>query len=187
MVQVNEQVVVDGFALQPGIVLPQRRVFLALSQQVGAEFQQGFRGSGDLPQLVPGKVGPMLADAGQHLRRNPPAELLCFWKFAGQHQGIQAGFVDDGELLHPARGENFAHPFVLCINVVANRLLRVFVPQRQRHVLSNQPRFAVNLHGADRPKLRVFENFHLVHIVPPSAVQQKGGRYQPPAYISWLT
>ena len=58
-----------------------------------------------------------------------------------------------GELLHPARGENFAHPFVLCVNVVANRLLRVFVPQRQRHVLSNQPRFAVNLHGADRPKL----------------------------------
>ena len=71
VVQVDEQVVVDGFALQPGIVLPQRRVFLALSQQVGAELQQGFRGSGDLPQLVPGKVGPMLADAGQHLIEHP--------------------------------------------------------------------------------------------------------------------
>ena len=47
--QVDEQVVVDGFALQPGIVLPQRRVFLALSQQVGAELQQRLRGGGDLP------------------------------------------------------------------------------------------------------------------------------------------
>ena len=27
-----------------------------------------------------------------------------------------------------SRGENFAHPFVLCVNVVADRLLRIFIP-----------------------------------------------------------
>ena len=53
VVQVDEQVVVDGFALQPGIVLPQRRVFLALSQQVGAELQQGFRGKWRPPTACP--------------------------------------------------------------------------------------------------------------------------------------
>src|SRR5699024_12537101 len=37
--QVDEQVVVDGFALQPGVVRLQRRVLLALRQQVGAELQ----------------------------------------------------------------------------------------------------------------------------------------------------
>ena len=32
---------------------------------------------------------------------------------------------------------------------------------------SNQPRLPANLHDADRPKLRVFENFYMVHVVPP--------------------
>ena len=47
--QVDEQVIVDGLALQPGVVLPQRRIFLTLGQQVGAEFQQRLRRGGDLP------------------------------------------------------------------------------------------------------------------------------------------
>ena len=41
--QVDKQVVVDGLALQPGVVRLQRRVFLTLGQQVGAELQQRLR------------------------------------------------------------------------------------------------------------------------------------------------
>ena len=98
MVQVDEQVVVDGFALQPGIVLPQRRVFLALSQQVGAELQQGFRGSGDLPQLVPGKVGPMLADAGQHLIEHPALKTFRRGQLAVDDEAVHVAFGDKSHL-----------------------------------------------------------------------------------------
>ena len=33
------------------------------------------------------------ADAGQHLARHPAAELPCSRQFAGEGQGVQAGFI----------------------------------------------------------------------------------------------
>ena len=64
VLQVNEQVIKGCLALQHGVFLSQRHIFLALRQQIGAELHHGFRGSGYLPQLLPGDVSPMLTDSG---------------------------------------------------------------------------------------------------------------------------
>ena len=98
--QVDEQVVVDGLALQPGVVRLQRRVLLALRQQVGAELQQGFRRGGDLPQLLPGEVGPVLADAGQDFIEHPAFKSLRRGQLAVDDEPVNVAFGDKEHLHH---------------------------------------------------------------------------------------
>src|SRR5699024_6697692 len=57
--------------------------------------------------------------------------------------------------------------------MVADSLAGIGISQRSCYVRSAEQVLAVLLNDADAAKLRVFENFHLVHIVPPWAVQQK--------------
>ena len=102
MPQVDEQVVVDGFALQPGVVRLQRRVLLTLGQQVGTELQQGFRRGGDLPQLFSGEVGPVLADAGQDFIEHPAFKPLRRGQFAVDNKTVHIAFGDKFHLLNPA-------------------------------------------------------------------------------------
>lgn len=90
----------DGFALQPGVVRLQRRVLLALRQQVGAELQQGFRRGGDLPQLLPGEVGPVLADAGQDFIEHPAFKSLRRGQLAVDDEPVNVAFGDKEHLHH---------------------------------------------------------------------------------------
>ena len=88
--EVDEQVIKSGLSCQSGVFFPQCRIFFPFCQQIGAELQQRLRGSGNLLQLFLGHVGPVLADRGQHLRRNPPAEpeqeqLPTFYAGPGNH------------------------------------------------------------------------------------------------------
>lgn len=85
LLHVDEQVKKGGLAFQQSVFLPQHRIFFTLSQQFGAELQQRLRGSGHFPQLFPGHVSSVLADGGQHLRRDPPAKLLCFGELTLQN------------------------------------------------------------------------------------------------------
>ena len=50
-----------------------------------------------------------------------------------------------------------------------NCIAGITVPQRSSHIRSAEQVFAVFLNDTDTAKLRVFENFHLVHVVPPLA------------------
>jgi len=98
--QVDKQVVVDGLALQPGVVRLQRRVFLTLGQQVGAELQQGFRRGGDLPQLFSGEVSSVLADAGQDFIEHPAFKSLRRGQLAVDDEAVNVAFGDKEHLHH---------------------------------------------------------------------------------------
>jgi hypothetical protein len=50
-----------------------------------------------------------------------------------------------------------------------NCIAGIAVPQRSGHIRSAEQVFAVFFDDPDTAKLRVFENFHLVHVVPPLA------------------
>ena len=195
MPQVDKQVIVDGLALQPGVVRLQRRVLLALGQQVGAEFQQGLRRGGDLPQLLPGEIGPVLADAGQDFIEHPAFKPLRRGQLAVDDEAVHVAFGDKKHLYHLYGGgpihlfaglDPYA-PFQGMGAMPVNGILRFGISQRLGNIYTTEQVLVILLNDADAAKLRVFENFHLVHIVPPWAVQQKSGRYQPPACISWLT
>ena len=88
VLEVNEQVIKGCLALQHGVFLPQRRIFLPFCQQVGTEFHHGFRGSGNLPQLFSGDVGPVLADRGQHLIKHPAFKSFRRGQFAVNDQAV---------------------------------------------------------------------------------------------------
>src|SRR5699024_2072860 len=100
VVQVDEQVVVDGFALQPGVVRLQGRVLLALGQQIGAELQQGFRRGGDLPQLFSGEVSSVLADAGQDFVEHPAFKPFRRGQLAVDDEAVNVAFGDKEHLHH---------------------------------------------------------------------------------------
>ena len=98
--QVDKQVVVDGLALQPGVVRLQRRVFLTLGQQVGAELQQRLRRGGDLPQLFSGEVSSVLADAGQDFIEHPAFKSLRRGQLAVDDEPVNVAFGDKEHLHH---------------------------------------------------------------------------------------
>ena len=100
MPQVDKQVVVDGLALQPGVVRLQRRVFLTLGQQVGAELQQRLRRGGDLPQLFSGEVSSVLADAGQDFIEHPAFKSLRRGQLAVDDEPVNVAFGDKEHLHH---------------------------------------------------------------------------------------
>lgn len=41
------------------------------------------------------RISAGFSDAGQDLRRHPSPEFFRAGQLAGEHQGVQAGFVDD--------------------------------------------------------------------------------------------
>ena len=100
-------------------------------------------------------------------------------------KAVNVAFGDKRQLLHPSRSKGVTFRYTL--TVVNQCLARVGIPQRLGNIHAAEQVLAVLINDPDAAKLRVFENFHLVHITPPWAVQQKSGHYQPPACISWLT
>lgn len=50
-----------------------------------------------------------LTDVRQDLVLDPTLELLGFGKSAREYEAVEAGFVDDDELLRASRGVNFGY------------------------------------------------------------------------------
>ena len=112
----------------------------------------------------------MLANGRQDLIEYPPFKLLCRWQFAMNNQAVQIAFWDKSHT-------DFAVGalWVRCVafhdipTMADNCIAGIAVPQRSGHIRSAEQVFAVFLNDTDTAKLRVFENFHLVHVVPPLA------------------
>ena len=74
--QVDEQVIVDGFALQPGVVACSAAFFSRSASRSEQSFSNASGEVATSPQLFPGEVGPVLADAGQDFIEHPAFKSL---------------------------------------------------------------------------------------------------------------
>lgn len=167
MIEVDEQVIKGGLAFQQGLFLTQRRIFFPLSQQFGTELQQCLRGGSHFPQFFLGHVGSVLADGGQHLVEHPAFKPFRRGQLAVDDEAVDIAFGNKQELLDTAicRGFHFGNPFAVSVY----RFGGYRIPQSPRHIRSAEQILAVFLNDPDRAELRVFENFHLIHVVPPLA------------------
>ena len=112
----------------------------------------------------------MLADGGQHLVKHPALKPLRRGQLAVDDQPVHIALRDK-------RHANFAVR-TLRVRYVAfhdapamtgKRIAGIAVPQRNRNIQTAEQVFPVFLNDPDAAELRVFENFHLVHVVPPLA------------------
>lgn len=70
----------------------------------GMDSRQQFRLCLGAECLLPVDVSAMLAQVGQNDIRDPLAEAFRGFLAAGESKGVQAGFVDDGDLLAAPKG-----------------------------------------------------------------------------------
>ena len=200
-VDVHMVVVVLRLAFQQSAFPPAAgRIFFTLSQQFGAELSAAPPGKWPLPSQALSRVMVVLRRRcgwwACHLRRDPPAKLLCFGELTGQHQGIEAGSSlmsvirrvpcvrwtnrSPSDLLHPTGGPESA-------------LVRIgeYPSARDTSLPAPAAGFAVDLiRRGWLQGLRVLKQMFAswFNVVPPvSGHAEKAAAYQPPAYISWLT
>lgn len=127
----------------------------------------------------------MLADGGQDFIEHPAFKSFRRGQLTVNDKPVHIAFRDKQELLYPAirRGFHFGNPFAVGVyRFAGNR-----IPQSPCHIRSAEQVLAVLINDPDAAKLRVLKIF--IWFISPllGRCRQKGGRYQPPAYISWLT
>ena len=123
----------------------------------------------------------MLADAGQDFIEHPAFKPLRRGQLAVDNEAVNVAFGDKEHFHHLHGGCAIRlfpgldpyGTFRSTAGVVADGLTGIGISQSSCYIRSAEQHLAVLLKSADASKLRVFENFHLVHIVPPWAVQQK--------------
>ena len=110
----------------------------------------------------------MPPDAGQHLGCDPALEALRRRQLAGENQTVQAGFVDDSQLLRAARGVAFCYSLVFLIHALRQCVSGVAVAENLGHVSADEIRLAVYGQRAHRAELVIVKNLTLVHpFIPP--------------------
>ena len=66
-------------------------------------------------------------------------ELLGGGELGGEDKGIEAGFVDDVQILLSAKGVAFRYPLVVFVNMIRQCFAGVAVSQHLGHILTNKP------------------------------------------------
>ncbi|MCY1450265.1 hypothetical protein D9M71_670580 [compost metagenome] len=90
----------------------------------------------------------MLADRRQHLGGDPLLEALSFRLAAAQDRGVQAGFVDDQQLLVAAKGLHIRQTLFVVVEVTRH-CRRFAVLECSSNIDGNKPRLFIDQQGAD--------------------------------------
>ena len=98
--QVDKQVVVDGLALQPGVVRLQRRVFSHARPAGRSRASAAPPARWRPPQLFSGEVSSVLADAGQDFIEHPAFKSLRRGQLAVDDEPVNVAFGDKEHLHH---------------------------------------------------------------------------------------
>lgn len=91
---------------------------------------------------------PRLPDGGEDLGSHPPLECHRLGFPAGQDEGVQAGFVNDGHLLRSSSGINIAYPLFILVEP-AHRDTRICVPQHPADFGRDEPGLSALLDHVD--------------------------------------
>ena len=108
------------------------------------------------------EIGSVLPDSGDNVVRNPTLELLCRGELAGEDEGIEAALIDDSHGLFSRGRRNLRHPFIVTVNVFEQRISRVAIPQRSRHIPAYEPRLTVDDGRSDAAELLIGKYLNLV-------------------------
>ena len=117
-------------------------------------------------------IGAVFADSGQDFTRDPVLEFLRGGQLTGEHEGVQAAFVDDESVAANALhaliryvedgDKNFSPVFLR--NVAFNVPTTVTVPQDTSDIKTDEPSDAVEVSGADLPEDGAVEDLErIVH------------------------
>ena len=117
----------------------------------------------DLLGEIRGEVGAGLADGWKDVGCDPMLKLTSGWELTGEDQGIEAGLVDDRNILGSAKGVAFCYPLVFRVNSLGQSVPAVCVPKDRGDIFSDEPGFTVNGDGTQVPELGVIEDLDFVH------------------------
>lgn len=130
----------------------------SIERSLSGCFQLGSEGSdfGKNP-IIGNPIATCSADCRQHFRCHPALELLCCGQLAGENEGIEARFVDDYGILNSSDGVTNRYPIglIFIINMISDCFTGIAVSQYLSHILTDEPRLAVDCQGANLTKLAV--------------------------------
>ena len=107
----------------------------------------------------------MLADGRQHLVEHPAFKPFRRRQLAVDDQAVNIAFRDECHGLISAGGGDGT--FRSTPGMVANGLAGIGISQCSSYIRTAKQHLPVMLQSADTAKLRIFENFYMVHAVPP--------------------
>lgn len=119
------------------------------------------------------RESPVLSDRGQHFIKHPAFKSFRRGQLAVNDQAVHIAFWDKKHFHHLYCGGSIGlfsclDPYgTFCSTpcMVADSLSGIGISQRSSYICTAKQYLVVLLKSADTAKLRVFENFHLVHSV----------------------